>query len=87
MSRLSRKYGNLNVSQPYGPSRPVTGIALLTFHKGDAEKNAMPALDIMMRGSQIHVRDPATLQNCDASLLARLTVSPLRRLTWANATN
>jgi hypothetical protein len=32
VSRLSRRCGSLDLSHPYGPSRPVTGIVLLHLH-------------------------------------------------------
>jgi hypothetical protein len=38
MSRLARKCGSLNISQPYGSSRPVTGIALLYLAETKRQK-------------------------------------------------
>jgi hypothetical protein len=45
VSRLSRKCGNLNISQPYGPLRPVTGIGFFLSTQDGISHNLVQHLN------------------------------------------
>jgi hypothetical protein len=80
VSRLSRRCGSLDLSHPYGPSLPVTGIALLTLREESPENCDI----IKWPASRIAVREPTTMfpEIAPRKLTVKLTCHPSLRISW-----